>query len=272
MHQVRRTHPDIELWLESVAVAHICPINCSVINILINSTEKSTTFPYPGCKVEKGTGMESWSLWVPVAWGSRCSTQTFRNLEIPTLQQWKKTTKTNCWVWKSPIHYCDKCWKKPRSFCERREKTVVPLHHGRSSASEAAQEGCCWCRRFLDPSDVQTRPSPSCQMSEPAGVGLPASDCSGIVLGQLFQSLLFLLGVLSGDDQGVRVSHHHLQRQRRVSIAHGWDRAGSSSSRLMLGGPLLGLLSWTCSSSYYTHVLSCIHSFVIWMFVLLFFC
>lgn len=37
------------------------------------------------------------------------------------------------------------------------------------------------------------------------------SDCSGVVLGQLFLSLLLLLTVLSGNNQGVRVAHHHLQ-------------------------------------------------------------
>lgn len=53
-------------------------------------------------------------------------------------------------------------------------------------------------------------------MCEPAvgGGGLPASDSPGIVLGQFFESLLFLLRLLSGDDQRVRVSHHHLQRQQ----------------------------------------------------------
>lgn len=40
-----------------------------------------------------------------------------------------------------------------------------------------------------------------------------ASDCSGIVFRQFFQSLLFLLAVLPGDDQRVRVTHHHLHGQ-----------------------------------------------------------
>lgn len=45
------------------------------------------------------------------------------------------------------------------------------------------------------------------------GGGWKKSDCSGIVLGQLFQFFLLLLSVLSGNNQGVRVAHHHLQNR-----------------------------------------------------------
>lgn len=48
------------------------------------------------------------------------------------------------------------------------------------------------------------------------GVGRSRSDCSGVVLRQLFQFLLLLLSVLSGNDQRVGVAHHHLQHKHRT--------------------------------------------------------
>lgn len=171
-----------------VEVAPSCPINRSVINVIINSSQRNANFPYPGCTLGKGTGMES----IPVAEGLAVAPKTFRNLSIPTLQQWKTKTELG-----------DKCWKRSGSFSERREETVVPVHcNGSLSRTPGrvvlvSQTGGC---------------SPDMQMSEPAV--RETSDCSGVVLRQLPESLLLLLGLLPGDDQRVRVAHHHLQPQQ----------------------------------------------------------
>lgn len=95
------------------------------------------------------------------------------------------------------------CWYLRFVITFRHEVTIAELSYATSIKPKLADGSAshCWT-----PGDVM-------------------SDCSRIVFRQLFESLLLLLGILSGDDQRVRVAHHYLQRHRAavLSAIHSWN-------------------------------------------------